>query len=45
MILLKEIKDIPALIRWREEVIGHVFGQKPDKRLIMANRPEAWFGP
>ena len=38
MILLKEIKDIPALIRWREEVIGHVFGQKPDKRLIMANR-------
>ena len=27
-----------TLIRWREEVISNVFGQKPDKRLLVANR-------
>ncbi len=25
-------------MRWRREVIEHVFGQKPDERLLMANR-------
>ena len=38
MIELKEIKAIPTLMRWREEVIGNVFGQKSDKRLLELNR-------
>ncbi len=38
MVLLKEIKDIPTLMFWREEVIQHVFGMKPDEELLMANR-------
>ncbi len=38
MITLKEIKAIPTLMRWRMEVIEHVFGQKPEKRLLVANR-------
>lgn len=38
MIELKEIKAMPTLMRWREEVISNVFGQKPDKRLLVANR-------
>ncbi|MDE6009587.1 MAG: GNAT family N-acetyltransferase [Muribaculaceae bacterium] len=38
MIELKEIKAIPTLMRWREEVIRNVFGEKPDKRLLVANR-------
>ena len=38
MIELKEIKTLPTLMCWREEVIRNVFGQKPDKYLIDANR-------
>lgn len=38
MILLKEIKDIPTLMRWRKEVMEHVFGQMADERLLMTNR-------
>lgn len=38
MIELKEIKAIPTLIRWREEVIRNVFSQEPDARLLVANR-------
>ncbi len=38
MIEIKEIKDLTDLMRWREEVIEHVFGQKADEGLIAANR-------
>lgn len=38
MIELKKISTLPTLMRWRAEVIEHVFGQKPDKRLLVANR-------
>lgn len=38
MITIREIKDIPTLMRWRAEVIEHVFGQKPEQTLLMANR-------
>ncbi|MCM1037239.1 MAG: GNAT family N-acetyltransferase [Bacteroides sp.] len=38
MIELKQIKAIPTLMYWRGEVLEHVFGQKPDKRLLVANR-------
>ena len=35
---LKEIRAIPTLMCWLREVIEHVFGQMPDKRLLVANR-------
>lgn len=38
MIELKEIKALPTLMRWRAEVLEHVFGQKPSPRLQVANR-------
>lgn len=38
MIELSEIKALPSLLAWREEVIRNVFGQRPDKRLLLANR-------
>lgn len=38
MIEIKDIKAIPTLMYWRQEVIRHVFGQQPDKRLLVANR-------
>lgn len=38
MVELKEITDIGALMAWREEVIEHVFGEKPNARLLSANR-------
>lgn len=38
MIELKEIKALPTLICWQEEVIRNVFGEKPDLRLLDANR-------
>ncbi len=37
MVELREIKDIATLMRWREEVIRHVFGLEPDTRLLEAN--------
>ncbi len=38
MIELLEIKDIEALMRWRGEVIEHVFGEKANGHLLEANR-------
>ncbi len=38
MVFLNEITDIPTLMRWRAEVIDHVFGEKPDEMLLSANR-------
>lgn len=38
MLSIKEITDLPTLMRWRTEVIEHVFGQEADERLILANR-------
>ena len=38
IIEIKEIRAIPTLLYWRQEVIEHVFGQKPDRRLLVANR-------
>ncbi len=38
MVQIREIKDIPTLMRWRAEVIEHVFGQNPDETLLSANR-------
>ncbi len=35
---LIEIKDIPTLMSWRAEVIEHVFGEKADESLLLANR-------
>ena len=38
MIVLKEITALPTLMRWRAEVIEHVFGAPADRRLLVANR-------
>ena len=38
MIELKPITDLTELMRWRAEVIGHVFGVEPDSSLLEANR-------
>lgn len=38
MIELKEITAMPTLMRWRAEVLEHVFGLRPDRRLLVANR-------
>lgn len=38
MIKLKRITDITELMKWREEVIENVFGEKPSQSLLLANR-------
>lgn len=38
MIVLKKITDTSTLLRWREEVIFHVFGQKANQSMLLANR-------
>lgn len=38
MIEIREIKAVPSLMMWRAEVLKHVFGQVPDRRLLVANR-------
>lgn len=38
MIVLKRIFDIEELMRWRAEVIENVFGEKPSKDILEANR-------
>lgn len=38
MIELRETTVIPTLMHWRAEVIEHVFGVKPSRRLLVANR-------
>ncbi|MCH5241302.1 MAG: GNAT family N-acetyltransferase [Muribaculaceae bacterium] len=35
---MKRIKDIGELMKWREEVIGTVFGMDPSSELLEANR-------
>lgn len=37
-VTIKEITALSTLMRWREEVIESVFGEKPSKRLLVANR-------
>ncbi len=34
---LRRVWAMPELMRWREEVIRHVFGQEPDAELMAAN--------
>lgn len=34
---LRETKDLEELMRWRREVIRHVFGMEPDSLLLAAN--------
>lgn len=38
MISAREIRDIQQLMRWREEVLVHVFHLRPDPTLLAANR-------
>lgn len=38
MVELIDVTDIDELIRWRREVIEHVFRQKADEALLNANR-------
>lgn len=38
MIELREIKSLPELMAWRQEVICHVFGEEPSADLIAQNR-------
>lgn len=38
MIEIREIKALPTLMMWRQEVIRNVFGIEPSKRLLVANR-------
>lgn len=38
MIELRKIKSLTTLMRWRAEVIAHVFQQVPDSCLLEANR-------
>ncbi len=38
MVKIREIKDIATLMSWRREVIEHVFGQKADETLLIANQ-------
>lgn len=37
-VVLKQIKAMPTLMRWRAEVIRSVFGTEPHPRLLVANR-------
>lgn len=37
-VTVREITAVPTLMHWRSEVIEHVFGQPPSKRLLVANR-------
>ena len=38
MVEIREIKAMPTLMYWRQEVLEHFFGEKPDNRLLVANR-------
>lgn len=37
-VTLRQIREVPALMCWREEVIRNVFGSEPDNQLLEANR-------
>lgn len=38
MIELQQIKALPTLMMWRQEVLRHVFGEEPSPRLLEENR-------
>lgn len=38
MIELRKIKDLPTLMKWRQEVLSHVFGEEPSPGLLEENR-------
>ena len=38
MIELQQIKSLPTLMMWRQEVLRHVFGEEPSRRLLAQNR-------
>ena len=38
MVSVREITAIPTLMRWRAEVISHVFGETPGRRLLVEIR-------
>lgn len=38
MIEIQQIKTLPTLMMWRQEVIRHVFGKEPSARLLVENR-------
>ena len=38
MIQLRQIKELPTLMMWRQEVLSHVFGEDPSPRLLEENR-------
>lgn len=38
MIELRKLRDISELMKWRKEVIEHVFGKTPSQSLLNANR-------
>lgn len=35
---LREVRAIPTLMHWRAEVLRHVFGAEPSRRLLVENR-------
>ena len=35
---LQQIKNLPTLMMWRQEVLRHVFGEEPSRRLLVENR-------
>ncbi len=37
-VTLRQLSEVSALMRWREEVIRNVFGLTPDNQLLDANR-------
>lgn len=38
MIEIHEIQSLPTLMKWRQEVLRHVFGEEPTARLLVENR-------
>lgn len=38
MIELRQITVLPTLMKWRQEVLTHVFGARPSARLLVENR-------
>ena len=38
MIELQQIKELPELMMWRQEVLRHVFGEEPSQPLLEENR-------
>lgn len=38
MIEINQIRDLPTLMLWRQEVLRHVFGEEPSAQLLKENR-------